>query len=144
MIEEYLQEIYEDNYSLVTCDYLKKAIDALDKKTFDVIIMDLSLPDSTGLDTFISIFNRDPESPIIILTGLNDESVGIKAVKLGAQDFLIKNNVNVGSLKQSITHSMERYKLLKSLEENTKIVEQKTKDLSRKQHQFEEAQKMAH
>ncbi|MGZ6522967.1 MAG: response regulator, partial [Bacteroidia bacterium] len=95
MIEEYLQEIYEDNYSLVTCDYLKKAIDALDKKTFDVIIMDLSLPDSTGLDTFISIFNRDPESPIIILTGLNDESVGIKAVKLGAQDFLIKNNVNV-------------------------------------------------
>ncbi|MGZ4116736.1 MAG: ATP-binding protein, partial [Bacteroidia bacterium] len=50
----------------------------------------------------------------------------------------------VGSLKQSITHSMERYKLLKSLEENTKIVEQKTKDLSRKQHQFEEAQKMAH
>jgi len=144
IIEEYLQEIYKDTYVLATCQYVKKALVELEKNNFDVILLDLTLPDSVGLDSFTTIFKKAPECPIIILTGLNDESVGINAVKFGAQDFLIKNNVNPDSLKHSITHSLERYKLLKALAKNAKILEEKTTDLSRKQQQFEEAQKIAH
>jgi PAS domain S-box-containing protein len=144
IVDEYLQEIYGDAYSLTICDYMKKALELLNKRAFDLILLDLNLPDSNGLDSFNVIFKKVPDCPIIILTGLNDESVGIKAVKLGAQDFLIKNNINAGGLKHSITHSLERYQLLKALVEASKKLEHKTLDLLRKQEQFEEAQKMAH
>ena len=144
LVDEYLQEIYNKNYTLTICDYVKKAIDQLKEKSFDIILSDLTLPDSSGLDTFTTIFKTNTECPIIILTGLNDEDLGNKAVTMGAQDYLVKNNVTAASLKHSIAHSLERYRLIKALVESSKILEKKTTDLLRKQQQFEEAQKIAH
>jgi PAS domain S-box-containing protein len=144
LIDIYLREAYDKGYVLTTCDYLRKGLKELTKKTFDIIIIDLTLPDSSGLDTFKSIYEHSPQTPIIVLTGFDDDQVGISAMKLGAQDFLVKGKAKGKTLKRSISYSIERFKLLKELSENTKMLHKKTQDLEREQLKLSEAQKLSH
>lgn len=144
ILDYYLQESYTGMYTLMIADYLSKGLEYLEKHSFNIIIVDLTLPDSNGLDTFRHIFEKSPETPIIVLTGVEDESMGVNALKLGAQDFLIKGKVRSKGLRRSIKYSIERYKLLKELSENTKKLEEKTEDLSREKQKLSEAQKLAH
>ncbi|HWY38401.1 MAG TPA: response regulator [Bacteroidia bacterium] len=144
LIYLYLKEAYSGALSFSSADYLAKGLDLLAKKDFDVIIIDLSLPDSSGIDTFKDVYAAASEKPIIVLTGLEDEEVGINTVKLGAQDFLIKGKLSSSTLKRSVDYSIERYKLLKSLSENTKMLEEKTIDLLKEKIKLAEAQKLAH
>ncbi len=144
LIDIYLKESYERNYSLSVVDLLSKGLDLLNTADFDIIIIDLSLPDSSGIDTFKDVFAAADKKPVMVLTGLEDESVGISTVKLGAQDFLIKGKLNSNGLKQSINYSIERYKLLKALSENTKMLEEKTADLLREKLKLAQAQEVAH
>ena len=132
LMDEYLSKLYGSYYALTTCMYMKDALITLKNNTFQIIIVDLHLPDCSGLESFTTIFKTNPECPIIILTGLNDESIGIRAVKLGAQDFLIKSELSASVLKKSISHSMERFKLIRVLAENTQKLEKKTIDLFQK------------
>ena len=69
---------------------LNEALDILKKQPFDVILSDPSLPDSDGVNTFFRIHNENPLIPIIILTGLKDETIGTYAIKEGAHDYLVK------------------------------------------------------
>jgi len=144
LIDIYLREAYDKGYTLSTCDYLRKGLEELSQKTFDIIIIDLTLPDSSGLDTFKSIYEHSPQTPIIVLTGFDDDEIGISAMKLGAQDFLVKGKVKGKTLKRSISYSIERFKLLKELSENTKMLHKKTQDLEREQLKLSEAQKLSH
>jgi PAS domain S-box-containing protein len=144
LINIYLKEAFPGFYVLTTASYLSDGIKHLSVNTFDVIILDLTLPDSTGLNTFTKIYQHSKDTPIIVLTGLEDESLGINAMKLGAQDFLIKGAVKGKELKRSINYSMERYKLLKQLSENAKKLNDKTEDLNREKIKLAEAQKLAH
>ncbi|HWY10614.1 MAG TPA: response regulator [Bacteroidia bacterium] len=144
LIDIYLKESYNDRFNLKTAGILSEGLELLKKNNFDIIIIDLSLPDSTGVDTFRSVFKAASEKPIIVLTGLEDESIGITTVKLGAQDFLVKGKLNSKGLKQSINYSIERYKLLKELSENAKKLEEKSADLLREKQKLAEAQKLAH
>ncbi|MGZ3885529.1 MAG: response regulator, partial [Bacteroidia bacterium] len=113
LIKIYLHESYAMQFSLSVAENLNQGLDLIGSRTFDVIIIDLSLPDSFGLNTFKDMYAAAPEIPIIVLTGNEDESVGINTVKMGAQDFLVKSKLSVKGLKQSINYSIERYKLLK-------------------------------
>jgi PAS domain S-box-containing protein len=144
LIDIYLKESYANHFTLSVVDLLSKGLELLSTHEFDIIIIDLSLPDSSGIDTFKNVFAAAAEKPVIVLTGLEDESVGINTVKLGAQDFLIKGKLNPNGLKQSINYSIERYKLLKALSENTKMLEEKTDDLLREKLKLAQAQKVAH
>lgn len=144
LIDIYLKESYGNNYTLSTVDLLSKGLNLLNNADFDIIIIDLSLPDSSGIDTFKDVFAAADKKPVMVLTGLEDESVGINTVKLGAQDFLIKGKLNANGLKQSINYSIERYKLLKALSENTKMLEEKTSDLLREKLKLAQAQEVAH
>ncbi|MGE5409886.1 MAG: response regulator [Clostridiales bacterium] len=90
LIEEHLEEFATFSYELNHVGTLNEAFAVLNFQPFDVILLDLELPDSYGINTFLSIHNKDPEIPIIILTGLNDGKVGAKAIKEEAYDFLIK------------------------------------------------------
>src|SRR5689334_1687714 len=85
LLDVYLRESFEHVFTLLTTDYLSKGLKLLESNNFNVIILDLSLPDSNGLETFQKIYAKVPETPIIVLTGLDDESVGLNAMKLGAQ-----------------------------------------------------------
>jgi two-component system sensor histidine kinase/response regulator len=110
-----------NKYTLLTADLLSKSLDLISKNNFDIILLDLTLPDSRGLGTFEKVYEQASEIPIIVLTGMADETLGINAVKLGAQDFLDKGNIkNSKELIRSINYSIERQKLLKEIIKNKK------------------------
>lgn len=144
LLNVYLKASFSAEFSLSTTAYLSKAIALLNEPLFDIIILDLTLPDSSGLDTFKNMYKCSPDIPIIVLTGFEDESIGINAVKLGAQDFLVKGKVNGAELSRAINYSIERFKLVRELAENTKKLEDRTLELQREKLKLSEAQKLAH
>lgn len=144
LIDIYLKESFDNIFTLLTADYLHKGLELLEKQSFTIIISDLSLPDSDGLETFKKIHDKAPDTPIIVLTGMEDEAMGINAMKLGAQDFLVKGKLKIGSLKRSITYSIERSRLLNELQEKTKNLQEKTEALNKEKLKLAEAQKLAH
>jgi CheY-like chemotaxis protein len=90
LIEDYLEEFANFSYELKNVGTLNEAISILREQSFDVILSDLSLPDSDGINTFFSIHNKNPLIPIIILSGSNDEEIASYAVEKGATDFFVK------------------------------------------------------
>ena len=74
----------------------------------DVVLLDLSLPDAHGIETLLDMLQHMPSIPIIVLTGLDDEDVAIEAVKLGAQDYILKKEINEYTLTRTIRYAIER------------------------------------
>lgn len=87
---------------------LEDAIARVSEERIDVVLLDLGLPDSTGMHTLTSMAKTVATVPIIVLTGLRDEQAGIEAVEQGAQDYLVKDEVNSDLLIRSIHHAIER------------------------------------
>jgi PAS domain S-box-containing protein len=110
LIEEMLEEFADFPYELKNVETLNEGLSLLEEFSFDVIITDLRLPDSDGIDTFLDIHARNSRIPTIILTASNDEKIVIDAVKKGAQDYLIKGQADGRLLKRSIQYSIERKK----------------------------------
>ena len=85
-------------------------------EVFDVVIVDLHLPDSTGLATVTKLTEQLlRDVPLIVMTGLNDDETGMQAVKLGAQDYLVKGKIDIHSLLRSIRYAIERNNLRQEL-----------------------------
>lgn len=76
---------------------------------FDIVLLDLNLPDSSGINTLIE-FKKFYNGITIVLTSIDDEMVGVEAIKSGADDYLVKSNLNESMLSASIFHSIERRK----------------------------------
>ena len=89
LVSEFLTRI-DSKIKIYLCITLKEAVTYLAKTEVDVVLLDLSLPDSKGLKTFLKVQSLVPFKPILILTALDDSEVADKAVREGAQDFLIK------------------------------------------------------
>jgi diguanylate cyclase (GGDEF)-like protein len=117
MLETVLSAEDSVSFDLTHVDDLEKALSVLDKNSFDVILLDLSLPDSLGLDTFLSIYARAPFIPIVVITALDDEAVALKAVREGAQDYLVKGDLVVGHLIRSLRYAVERHHTLTTMEQ---------------------------
>jgi len=111
LIKEQLGEFANFSYEFKNAGTLNEALSVLKEQTFDVILLDLGLPDSNGIRTFLKIYNKNPLIPIIILTGLNDETIWSYAVKNGAQDFLVKGQTEGRLLHSTIQCSIERKNL---------------------------------
>jgi len=118
-------ELQEYKVRPVVAERLSEGINYVQQHHFDVVLLDMNLPDSSGLPTMTRLLEAAPNIPIIVLTGLSDESFGIEAVKLGAQDYLIKGDIDGRILKRSIFHAIERKKL--------EIALKQTKDLFERQ-----------
>lgn len=99
---------------------LNSALGHLDKEKFDCILLDLNLPDSTGIDTLKTVINKFPELPIIVLTVIDDEDIVIKSLQNGAQDYLVKGNINSEIVSRSIRYAIERKKVENLLRESEK------------------------
>jgi len=108
---ELIQEMLDvpgDNHSIRRADRLSVGSNLLEEDTFDVVLLDLGLPDSIGLESLARIRDQKPELPIIVLTGLSDEALAVQAISLGAQDYLVKGNFDEDSLCRAIRYSIER------------------------------------
>jgi len=91
-----------------TTGRLSAALDRLARGGIDVVLLDLALPDARGFDAVQRIGADHPFIPIVVLTGLEDEEVGLKAVQAGAQDYLVKGNLDRRLLDRSLRYAIER------------------------------------
>lgn len=137
LVSIFLKGIYYVTPVINIANSLNAAIELAEITPYDIIILDLSLPDSQGIETFSKLHAKIPAIPIIVLTGSEDEKLGTESVKMGAQDFLTKGNIDENTLKRSINYSIERNKTMQALSE-------KTASLLAEKQKLAEAQKLAH
>ena len=90
---------------------LEEALVSLKEKPFDLVLLDLSLPDAQGLDTLARVREAAPDLPIVIMTGLNDESTAVEAVRRGAQDYLVKGQADSHAVIRAILYAIERKRI---------------------------------
>lgn len=95
---------------LAIVDRLAKGLEQLSVEPFDAVLLDLDLPDSRGFDTLAAILAQT-RVPVLVLTGLDDESVGLQAIRHGAQDYLVKGRVSDDLLRRSLRYAIERWRL---------------------------------
>lgn len=119
LLREYLEFNDSIHYGLVHARTLQEGLNYLDvrqvKARFDVILLDLSLPDASGITTVERVFQASPQIPIVVLTGLNNEAVALNALRIGAQDYLNKGDINEDVLNRTIYYAIERKQLLNRL-----------------------------
>jgi signal transduction histidine kinase len=108
LIREMLAEAGGVKFNLECAERLQAALEYLGGKKVEAVLLDLGLPDSQGLETLRKIYSQAPGVPIVVLTGLNDELVGAQAVNNGAQDYLIKGQVDTALLVRTVRYAMER------------------------------------
>jgi len=96
---------------------LKKGLLLVAAEEFDVILLDLHLPDSAGLATVAAARRHSGGTPIVVMTGYEDEAMGLEAIGMGAQDYLIKDRINMTLLSRAIRYAIERATLLRELRE---------------------------
>jgi PAS domain S-box-containing protein len=108
LLQELLKEVTTVVVELMPVEQLYQAVNYLTNEIFDVILLDLSLPDSQGLQTFVIAHNQAKATPIIVLTGINDETLATRAMQQGAQDYLVKGQVTGDLLVRSMRYAIER------------------------------------
>lgn len=113
LIREILNEAPGLRFEMTVVDRLSKALELLQGRLFDIILLDLSLPDSQGLDTFHTLYAQVPEVPIVVLTGLADETAAVRAVEAGSQDYLVKGRFDSELLARSIRYALVRHQKLR-------------------------------
>ena len=100
---------------ILNCVTLKEGLEALAQQEFTIVLLDLSLPDSLGFDTLHQLISNFPETTVIVMTGLGDREIGLRAVKAGAQDFLVKGKFDADLLAKTLHFAVERKKVLITL-----------------------------
>jgi PAS domain S-box-containing protein len=99
------------NFELTHAANLKNALHQTSENEFDVILLDLGLPDSISLNTLKNIQSPTLKAPVIVMTGLDDEETALLSLKQGAQDYLVKNNLNTENIIRAIRYGIERKKI---------------------------------
>jgi diguanylate cyclase (GGDEF)-like protein len=116
LIREMLAEGDDDLFQLDCVGRLSQGLEYLSSRSAGVVLLDLSLPDSYGFDTFLKVYAHSPKVPIIVLTGHDDQTVALSAVKTGAQDYLVKGKIDRDLLLRSMQYSIERKRYQEQLE----------------------------
>jgi len=116
LLQEELSELESGRFAISHVERLEQAIERLRRDKFNIILLDLGLPDSHGISTFSRAFKASRGIPIVVLSGLDDEVLGLQAVRSGAQDYLVKGKSNGHALTRALTHAMQRHRLLAELQ----------------------------
>ncbi|MGQ0650448.1 MAG: response regulator [Gemmatimonadaceae bacterium] len=115
LVTELLRDVAPSSITLTHAGRLRQALGFLKAEGFNLILLDLSLPDSQGIETFAKAHAEARQAPIVVLTGLRDEQVAARAVRDGAQDYLVKGQVDGPLLYQSIRYAIERHRFEETL-----------------------------
>ena len=116
LIREMLAEGEDVLFELACVGRLSQGLEYLVTRSPSLVLLDLSLPDSYGFDTFLKVYAHSPKVPIIVLTGYDDQTVALSAVKTGAQDYLVKGKLDRELLLRSMQYSIERKRYQEQLE----------------------------
>src|SRR5678816_3070816 len=116
LIREMLAEGEDVLFELACAGRLSQGLEHLAARSPSLVLLDLSLPDSYGFDTFLKVYAHSPKVPIIVLTGHDDQTVALSAVKGGAQDYLVKSRLDKELLLRSMQYSIERKRYQVQLE----------------------------
>ncbi len=108
LLRESLADVVGEGTTFLEAVRLEDALAIVGREHIDVALLDLGLPDSTGMDSLTTLRRRAPELPVVVLTGLADDEMGFAALKAGAQDFLIKGSVEPLVLARSLRYAIER------------------------------------
>jgi PAS domain S-box-containing protein len=115
LIRDVLSEVKGIQFDLECADRLSAGLGYLDQEKVNVVLLDLSLPDSDGVDTFVNVHTRAPNVPVVVLSALDNEMFAAEAVHAGAQDYLIKGQIDGRLLGRSIRYAVERSRILSKL-----------------------------
>jgi len=134
LIQEELRDAGGERFELEVATSLAGATARLSRGGVDLVLLDLGLPDSVGLQTFASARACAPQVPFIVLTGLDDEDLALRAVQEGAQDYLVKGQVEGSLLVRAIRYAVEREQARQKIEalnaELERRVEERTRELA--------------
>lgn len=108
LVAEVLKQSGNIHFALEIVDTLADGLSKLSERPFDVVLLDLSLPDSFGVSTMDQVLDQAPDQPIIALTGFKDEQLALELSKKGAQDYLVKSEIPGNVLARSIAYAVER------------------------------------
>jgi PAS domain S-box-containing protein len=116
-------------FRLQSSERLGQALRLLSNTHFDVVLLDLGLPDSEGLDTLHKLRDKHPKVAVVVLTGTDDEDLALRAIQEGAEDYLIKGQADAGQLRRSIRHVLERRLAEKKLRESEERFQELTANI---------------
>lgn len=135
LVKTILADVDNVEFDMAWAKSLAKGLKYLTKKNIDVILLDLNLPDSSGIESFIKINAHSYDKPILIMSALDDEELALEIVHAGAEDYLIKGQIDSRLIRQSIFYAIERKRLKVTLEkvqvELKSQVKRKTADLEK-------------
>ena len=138
LMREMLAEA-NNRFNLEYAQWLSAGLARVIADDIDVILLDLSLPDSQGFNTFVKMHTQAPNIPILVLTGLDDADMAVKAVHEGAQDYLVKGGVDSQTLVRAIRYAIERQQMLVELEQR---VDERTRELAEANERLKELDRL--
>lgn len=115
LLEVMLARLTAQGFRWRRVDRLGDALTLLNQRRYDVVLLDLALPDSYGLDTIRRVRSTAADVPIVVLTGLDDESTGLASLREGAQDYLLKDELRPNLLSRALRYAIERQQILDDL-----------------------------
>lgn len=117
LLKKFLSENWGTDFEITHIQCLKKTLELLQQKSFDVILLNMQLPDSQGLETIATV-RQVSLKPIVVVTGLDDEELAVQAIRQGAQDYLIKGQVDSPVLINALRYAIERSQMSQKLWES--------------------------
>jgi PAS domain S-box-containing protein len=115
--------VKDTKFALTNVETLGEALKCISEHEFDLILLDLNLPDSKELATLDSVRKNAHNVPVVVITALSDEGLALEAMKKGAEGFLVKGQMGVNALLQAIFFAVERHQILMKLEEKIRELE---------------------
>ncbi len=134
LIQEMLRHVTSPRITWRHAGRLERAVSRLAEEDVDLVLLDLGLPDGSGLDTFIQLHSASPHVPVIVLTGMAAEQVGADAIGQGAQDYLVKGQVQTDLLLRTIRYAISRHRIAEELrilnDRLEQVVDERTRELT--------------
>jgi len=117
-------EITKVNFELICVSRLQTAIAYCRQVKIDAVLLNFSLPDSQGIETFYRLYAEIPDVPIVLFSGIDESDMALKAVSEGAQDYLVKHTYTANGVVRAIQYARERHKMVKALENSNRDLAQ--------------------
>jgi signal transduction histidine kinase/CheY-like chemotaxis protein len=121
LLRESLRDVGATEFKLTHVETLRDGLEQTAASDIDIVLLDLSLPDTVGLETLTRMLAKAPDIPVVVLTGLDDSILGTKAVQAGAQDYLVKRGFDGGLLARCLHYAIERHRLQQQTVEDAAV-----------------------